>query len=157
MQNRNPPSGFFANGTGATKGDDDWRMNPLDIVSSNHSFRTTNSVLDIEYNGPHVGVSPSFRCTSWSVPGRCGGSRSANILLNNGRNSWYCSGTISSRGCSFKSFASIALLISLRDTLNTLSFLFLTVPKNEDPLSITMLPRKGRWGRNCGSNIPPGA
>jgi hypothetical protein len=58
MQNRSPCPGFFANNTGGAKGQDDCRINPLDIFSSSHSFKTTNSALDIKYNGPHVGVSP---------------------------------------------------------------------------------------------------
>jgi len=152
MQNRSPPFGFFANRTGAAKGDDDWRIYPLDIFSSSHSFRTTNSVLEIEYNGPHVGVSPSFRRTSWSILGLCGGNLSANTLLNRGRNSWYCSGTISSKGRSFISFASIALLISWSDALNIISFPFFGVLKKDDPLSITMFPQNGLCGRIVGSN-----
>jgi len=104
MQNHKPPSGFFGNKTGAAKGDDDWRINSLDIFLSSHSFKTTKSVLDIEYNGPHVCISPSFRRASWSMPGLCGGNQSTNILLTKGRTSWYCSGTTTSRGCFFKFF-----------------------------------------------------
>jgi len=153
MQNHNPPSGFFVNRTGAAHCDDDWQMSSFDIFSSSHSFRTTNSAVDIPYNRPHVGVSPSFKRTSCSIPGRWGGIRSANTLLNNGRNSWYCSGTISSRGPSFKFFASIALLISCRDASNTVSFPLFTVQRKEAPLRITIFPRNSLWGRIWGWNI----
>jgi len=147
MQNRNPPPCFFANNTGAANGDDDCQMNPLDIFSSSRSFNTTNSALDIEYNGPNGGVSPSINWTPWSIPGGCGGNLSANTLLHSGRNSWYCSGTISSKGRFFKSFASMALLISYIEALNTVSLPFLTVQKNEAPLSMTSIPRNSRRGR----------
>jgi len=63
MQNRNHLSGFFAKTTGAAEGDDDWPINPFDIFGSSHSLSTTNSVLDIEYRGPHIGVSPAIRHT----------------------------------------------------------------------------------------------
>jgi len=64
MQNQSPPSGFCANKTHAAKGDKDWRIKLLDIFSSSLSLSTTNSAPDIEYNGHHVGVSPTFKRTS---------------------------------------------------------------------------------------------
>jgi len=48
MQNCNPPSGFFAKRTGAAKGEDEWHINPFDILSTGYSIRTTNSALNIE-------------------------------------------------------------------------------------------------------------
>jgi hypothetical protein len=119
MQNHNPVSSFFVTSTGVANGDDDCQIIPVDIYCSSHSCNTSNSVLDIEYNGPHIGVSPSFKATSWSIPGQCGGNWPTHMLLNNGRNSWYSSRTTSSRGCSFGFFTSIALLISYDDDSNT--------------------------------------
>jgi len=153
MQNRSPLSSFFANKTGVANGDDDWQINPFNIFSSTHAFRTTNSVLDMLYRGPHVGVSLSFKQTSSSMPDGWGGSQSAHILLNSRRNSWCCSGTISSRGHSFNSLASIALLISYNDALNTVNRPFLTIQKNEDPFNITIFPSNGLWARISGSSI----
>jgi len=138
---------------GAVNGDNYCRINLLDIFSSSHSFNTTNAALDIEYNCPLVGVSPSFIRASWSIPGRCGCNVSANNWLNNGRNSWYCFGTISSKGHSFKCFGSIALLISYKDALYTIRFPFLTVWKKDAPFKITVFPPNGLGGRICGLNI----
>jgi len=64
MQNRHRPPGFFRDSPGAANSDDNCRINPVDIFSSSHSFNTTNSALDIEYNGPHVGICQSFNRTS---------------------------------------------------------------------------------------------
>jgi len=154
MQNRKPPSCFFPNITSAANGDNDCLRNPFIIFSSSHCLSTTTSVLDIEYNGPHLGVSPSLKRNSWSMPGQCGGNRSANNILNNGRNSCYCFGISSSNGPPIKSLASMALSMSYRDALNTVSFPFLTVLKDEDPLGITIFPRNSHCGLICGSDIP---
>jgi len=48
MKNCNPPSGLFVKMTGAAKGDNDWLINPFELLSSHLSLRTTNSALDIE-------------------------------------------------------------------------------------------------------------
>lgn len=153
MQNQNPTSGFFAITTGAAHGDDNCRMNPLDIFSLRNSFNTTNSALDIEYNGPHVGIPLSFRQTSWSMPAQCGGNLFANTLLNSGKIASYCSGTITSNKRSFTSFALIAVLMSYKAALIIVSFPRLTVRNNEAPLSVTISPQNGLWGQICRSNI----
>jgi len=44
MQNRKPPSGLFANHIAAANGDDDCLVNLFKMLSSSHSFKTTNSV-----------------------------------------------------------------------------------------------------------------
>ena len=153
MQNRSPPSGFLANTTSVANGGDDWQINPFDIFSSSHAFRTTNSVLDMLCRSSHIGVSPSFKLTSWSMLDKWGGSPSGNNSLNSGRNSGYCSGTISSRGCSFNTLASIALLILYNDALNTDNRSSLTVQKNQVPFNVTIFPRNSLCGRISGSNI----
>ena len=142
------------NRTIAAKGDDDWRISALDRLSSNHYLSTTNSALDIKYRGPQSGFSPLLRRTSWSMPGWCGGSQSAETLLNKGRNSWYYFGTISSRGHSFESFASIAIIVYYSNALNVVSFPFFTVRQNEDPLGMMIFPRCGSCGCICGLNNP---
>jgi hypothetical protein len=148
-----PSPSVFANSTGSAYRHDDCLINPLDKFSSSHSFTTTNSTLDIEYNGHHVGISQFITRTWWLIPGRRGGNLSANTLLHSRGNSWYCSGTISSKGPSFKSFASIALLISYRDALKTLSFPVLIVRKKEARLSITIFPWHGLRGLIFGSTV----
>jgi hypothetical protein len=91
------------------------------------------------------------------MPGRYGGNRSGNTLTNNGRNSWYHLGTISSKGLSFKSLASIALLMSDKDAWNIVSLSLLTDKMNEAPLRILISSRTGLWGRNCGAYISSSA
>jgi len=154
MYNCNPPLGVLANTTSVAKGDDAGWINHLAIFSSSHSSSTTNSALDIESRCPHGGTSPFFSCKTLSMPGWCGGSRSAETILNKRRSSLYCLETISSRGCSFRSLASIALLISYRDTSISVSFPLLNVWKKENPLSITMFPWNGGCGYICGLYIP---
>jgi len=78
----------FANSTYAADGDGDWHMKPLDVFSSSHSLSTTISAHDIKWRGPQVDVSPSLNTTPWSMPGWCGGSRSARTLPISGRNFW---------------------------------------------------------------------
>ena len=153
IQKHKPPSGFFANRTGAANGEEDRRMNPVDMFSSNNSITTTNSGVGIHYKGPQFGESPSCWRTCWSRPGRCSGKQSAHTGLNNRRNSWYGSGTISSKGRYLKSIVTISWLTSYSEALNTVSLPFFTVEEKGDPCSVTIFPQNSRWGRICGSNI----
>jgi len=153
MQKCNHPPGFFSNHTGEAYGDDDCQINSFDIFPTSHYFSTTDSALDIEYNGPQVRISASFNRTCKSIPSRNGGNISGNTFFNCRRNPWYWSGTIFSKGHSFKSSTSIALIISYRDALTTLSFPFFTVQKKKALFSIALFPRSGLGGRISCSNV----
>lgn len=136
MQNYNPLSRIYGRRTGRQKGDDNWHMKLFHGFSFSHAVSTTSSASDIEQRSPHKGVSHSSSCTSWSMPARSGGTRSTNIVLNSCRHAWYCLGTRASKGCSFQSFDSMALLLSYIAALMIISFPSLAVRKNENPLSI---------------------
>jgi len=111
--------------------------------------------VDIECNSTHLGVSPSFNHTSWSIQGWCGGCWSANILLSSSNNSWYCLESISSRGHSFRSFTSITSLIPCCDSSNSVNCPSFTILQKDGPFNITMLPQNGFCGCIFGWNTTP--
>jgi len=119
-------------------------------------MRFSGRTLDIKYIGHPVGVSPSINRTSYSIPGQCGGRRSAWILFNSGKNSWYCPGTISSRGQSLRFIAPIALLISYIEALKIVCHPLFNVWKTKAPFSTMILPCNGLHGPVCGWNMSSG-
>jgi len=146
MQNQTLPTGFVANSTNATNGENDWQINPFDIFSSSHYSKTTKSAFNIKCNHPWLGVSSFFKCISWLVSGQCEGIWSVITILICMKNSWYCLATMSSKGLSFRSCTLIALLISYSDAWKIVDFPFFTIPKVEDCLGITIVSRNVQWG-----------
>ena len=152
IQNMYLPSGMFAYSTGAVNGYDHRLMYTVDMFSCNHSFRITNSSLDMECKGPQVAVSPSVRFTSWAIPHRWGESLYAKIFSNNIRISWLCGGTISFTDHCFRPFHCITLLMSSKDAINVVNGCLLTLLKKDSLFSITISPWNGHGSQNFSSN-----
>jgi len=152
MQNPSPLSHFLPNNISAANGDDDWRIKPFDMFSSSHSFCTTRSALEIEYNGSPDGVTATFKLTLLLMPGQYGGSQCATIVLNSRKNSFNWQRTISSRGYSSKFFTSIASSILYSTALRIGRFPSFTVRKKDNSSSITIFSWNCQWGQIFGLN-----
>src|SRR5690606_12220400 len=106
---RSPPPGFLTKSTGEAAEEEEDLMKPFLRLSSIHIFSICCSASDISYIGPNGGLVPGRSLLSWSIY-RWGGSFSASVFENKGRNSWNSGGIIclSSSGSGISSIPCLA-------------------------------------------------